>query len=40
MHEGNRVYRDKLIEEKDMELYDKIQKDMTSKFFEVYFMMF
>ena len=37
MHEGNRVYRDKLVEERDMEMYDKIQKDMTSKFFEVCF---
>lgn len=35
MHEGDRVYRDKLVEEKDMEMYDKIQKDMTAKFFEV-----
>lgn len=35
MHEGNRVYRDKLVEERDMEMYDKIQKDMTTKFFEV-----
>ena len=35
MHEGNRVYRDKLLEERDRELYDKIQKDMTTKFFEV-----
>ena len=38
MHEGNRVYRDKLVEERDMEMYDKIQKDMTAKFFEVCFM--
>lgn len=38
MHEGNRVYRDKLVEERDMEMYDKIQKDMTTKFFEVCFM--
>ena len=38
MHEGNRVYRDKLVEERDMEMYDKIQKDMTAKFFEVCLM--
>lgn len=34
MHEGNRVYRDKLVEERDMDLYDKIQREMTSKYFE------
>ncbi|XP_032221173.2 dynein beta chain, ciliary [Nematostella vectensis] len=34
MHECNRVYRDKLIDDKDMEVFDKIQIDMTKKFFE------
>lgn len=35
MHECDRVYRDKLVEEKDMEYYDRIQKDITKKIFEV-----
>ena len=35
MHECDRVYRDKLIEEKDMENYDRIQQDITKKIFEV-----
>jgi len=34
MHEAVRVYRDKLIEEKDMELFDKLQKDIVKKTFE------
>ena len=35
MHEANRVYRDKLIEEADMETYDKLVKDIAKKSFEV-----
>ena len=35
MHECDRVYRDKLIEEKDMDNYDRIQQDITKKIFEV-----
>ena len=35
MHECDRVYRDKLIDEKDMENYDRIQADITKKVFEV-----
>ena len=35
MHECDRVYRDKLVEEKDMENYDRIQQDITKKIFEV-----
>ena len=39
MHECDRVYRDKLIEERDMEYYDRIQQDITKKIFEVYLYM-
>lgn len=35
MHECDRVYRDKLVDEKDMENYDRIQADITKKIFEV-----
>ena len=35
MHECDRVYRDKLVETRDMEIYDKIQGDICKKFFEV-----
>ena len=35
MHECDRVYRDKLVDEKDMENYDKIQGDISKKTFEV-----
>lgn len=37
MHECDRVYRDKLVEDKDMENYDRIQQDITKKIFEVCF---
>lgn len=40
MHECDRVYRDKLIEEKDMENYDRIQQDITKKIFEVCLALF
>ena len=36
MHECDRVYRDKLVETKDMEIYDKVQTDIAKKFFEVH----
>ena len=35
MHECDRVYRDKLVDEKDMENYDRIQGDISKKTFEV-----
>lgn len=35
MHECDRVYRDKLVDDKDMENYDRIQADITKKVFEV-----
>ena len=34
MHEAVRVYRDKLVEEKDMESFDKVLKDTVKKTFE------
>ncbi|WAR03796.1 DYHC-like protein [Mya arenaria] len=34
MHESDRVYRDKLVEENDMESYDKLRKDVIKKSFE------
>ncbi|XP_064623162.1 dynein beta chain, ciliary-like [Lineus longissimus] len=34
MHEAERVYRDKLIDEKDMETFDKLIKDVVKKSFE------
>ena len=35
MHEANRVYRDKLVDEKDLETFDKLMKDYSQKTFEV-----
>ncbi|XP_009072064.1 PREDICTED: dynein heavy chain 9, axonemal-like, partial [Acanthisitta chloris] len=34
LHESNRVYRDKMVEEKDYETFDKIQRDMVKKFYD------
>ena len=34
MHEASRVYKDKLIDDKDLETFDKISKDITKKTFE------
>ncbi|XP_073516352.1 dynein axonemal heavy chain 9 isoform X1 [Phyllobates terribilis] len=34
LHESNRVYRDKMVEEKDFEVFDKIQTDMVKKFYD------
>ena len=36
IHECNRVYRDKLVERRDMDLYDKIQYDAVKQCFEDY----
>lgn len=35
LHESNRVYRDKMVEEKDFDLYDKIQTEVVKKIFDV-----
>ena len=35
MHEAERVYKDKLVDETDMESYDKLSKDIVKKSFEV-----
>lgn len=35
LHESNRVYRDKLVEEKDLVLFDKIQAEVVKKIFDV-----
>ncbi|XP_051731342.1 dynein axonemal heavy chain 9-like isoform X1 [Ctenopharyngodon idella] len=34
LHESNRVYRDKMIEDKDFALFDKLQSDTVKKFYE------
>ncbi|XP_070335216.1 dynein axonemal heavy chain 9 isoform X5 [Odocoileus virginianus] len=34
LHESNRVYRDKMVEEKDLDLFDKIQVDVVKKIFD------
>ncbi|XP_044152524.1 dynein axonemal heavy chain 9 [Bufo gargarizans] len=34
LHESNRVYRDKMVEEKDFDVFDKIQTDMVKKFYD------
>ncbi|XP_032695992.1 dynein heavy chain 9, axonemal [Lontra canadensis] len=34
LHESNRVYRDKLVEEKDFDLFDKIQTEVVKKIFD------
>ena len=39
-HECDRVYRDKLVDGKDMELYDKLQDDFNKKLFDVSFYSF
>jgi len=36
VHECNRVYRDKLVDRRDMDLYDKIQYDAVKQCFEDY----
>ncbi|XP_048221904.1 LOW QUALITY PROTEIN: dynein axonemal heavy chain 9 [Perognathus longimembris pacificus] len=34
LHESNRAYRDKMVEEKDFDLFDKIQTEMLKKYFD------
>ncbi|XP_074463654.1 dynein axonemal heavy chain 9 isoform X3 [Larus michahellis] len=34
LHESNRVYRDKMVEERDYGTFDKIQLEMVKKFYE------
>uniref|UniRef100_A0A8C9J5L0 Dynein axonemal heavy chain 9 n=1 Tax=Piliocolobus tephrosceles TaxID=591936 RepID=A0A8C9J5L0_9PRIM len=34
LHESNRVYRDKMVEEKDFDLFDKIQREVLKKTFD------
>ncbi|XP_056152723.1 LOW QUALITY PROTEIN: dynein heavy chain 9, axonemal [Lampris incognitus] len=34
LHESNRVYRDKLVEERDFQAFDKLQEDTVKKFYE------
>ncbi|NWH56161.1 DYH9 protein, partial [Geococcyx californianus] len=34
LHESNRVYRDKMVEGKDYDTFDKIQLEMVKKFYE------
>nr|XP_004569740.1 dynein heavy chain 9, axonemal [Maylandia zebra] len=34
LHESNRVYRDKLVEEQDFQLFDRLQADTVKKFYE------
>ncbi|XP_062234716.1 dynein axonemal heavy chain 9-like [Platichthys flesus] len=34
LHECSRVYRDKLVEERDFEVFDKLQVDTVKKFYE------
>uniref|UniRef100_A0A8B9CMQ0 Dynein axonemal heavy chain 9 n=1 Tax=Anser brachyrhynchus TaxID=132585 RepID=A0A8B9CMQ0_9AVES len=35
LHESNRVYRDKMVEEKDYGTFDKIQLEVVKKFYDV-----
>lgn len=35
LHESNRVYRDKMVEEKDFSLFDKIQTEIVKKYCDV-----
>ncbi|XP_006863495.1 PREDICTED: dynein heavy chain 9, axonemal [Chrysochloris asiatica] len=34
LHESNRVYRDKMVEEKDLDLFDKLQTEVVKKIFD------
>ncbi|KAA0725373.1 Dynein heavy chain 9, axonemal [Triplophysa tibetana] len=34
LHESNRVYRDKMVDDKDFATFDKIQSEMVKKFYE------
>lgn len=35
LHESNRVYRDKMMGEKDFNIFDNIQAELVKKFFDV-----
>lgn len=35
LHESNRVYRDKMVEEGDFQAFDKLQSDTVRKLYEV-----
>lgn len=35
LHESNRVYRDKMVEDRDFHTFDKLQADTARKFYEV-----
>ena len=35
MHESSRVYRDKMLDDTDFQIFDKTVKDITKKTFEV-----
>ena len=35
VHESRRVYRDKLVDLKDMQQYDLLEKEITNKVFDV-----
>ena len=39
-HECNRVYRDKFLDDKDMDLFDKLQADFNKKLFDVSALIF
>uniref|UniRef100_A0A8C2C9M5 AAA+ ATPase domain-containing protein n=1 Tax=Cyprinus carpio TaxID=7962 RepID=A0A8C2C9M5_CYPCA len=34
LHESNRVYRDKMVEDKDFDIFDKLQSETVKKFYE------
>ncbi|KAG8446024.1 hypothetical protein GDO86_013774 [Hymenochirus boettgeri] len=34
LHESNRVYRDKMVEERDFDIFDKLQNEMVKKFYD------
>ncbi|GAA6104763.1 dynein heavy chain 9, axonemal [Tachysurus ichikawai] len=34
LHESNRVYRDKMVEDKDFDTFDKLQSEIVGKFYE------
>lgn len=35
LHESNRVYRDRMVEEVDWDTFDKIQREMVKKCYDV-----
>ncbi|XP_063817028.1 dynein axonemal heavy chain 9 isoform X3 [Pseudophryne corroboree] len=34
LHESNRVYRDKMVEQKDFDMFDKLQTELVMKFYD------